>query len=457
METKKKRMDRRTFLKASTLGSASLALSAGIAGQSKAAEAEMSTASKEIPTRFLGKADVSVPILALGGNDWTTNQSLLRMAFKMGVTCWDAASDYDNGKCELGLGQYIAKYPEDRKKIFLITKASGTTDPKKMTDLLTQSLERMQTDYIDLYSMHGIQDLNVLTPEIRAWAEQKKKEGKIKFFGFTAHGNVAKMLMGAANHAWIDSVNTSYNYQLMKDDDVKKGMDAIAKAGIGFIAMKTQAQQFGPPQNMPQGQEGRPPGPEGTPQGRGEGPPGPGGPSQGQGPPPEMQAQTANDQAEELSAMSHFLKKGYTLEQAKLKYVWEDERVTTCLSKISNLTILKDNVAAATDNQKLSSLDIMVLDRLAENTCSFYCRGCMRCESVMLSESRISDVLRYMMYYNSYGERDEARELFRQIPDSIRSAIASRDYSRAEGACPNKIKIGSAMREAVRVLGRTIV
>jgi hypothetical protein len=57
-----------------------------------------------------------------------------------------------------------------------------------------------------------------------------------------------------------------------------------------------------------------------------------------------------------------------------------------------------------------------------------------------------------MMYYNSYNERDEARELFRQIPDDIRSAMASRDYSGAERVCPNGIKIGRAMREAVRLL-----
>ena len=60
--------------------------------------------------------------------------------------------------------------------------------------------------------------------------------------------------------------------------------------------------------------------------------------------------------------------------------------------------------------------------------------------------------MHYMIYYNSYNERDDARELSRQIPDNIRSAIASRDYSRAERICPNGIKIGRAMREAVSLL-----
>jgi predicted aldo/keto reductase-like oxidoreductase len=166
-----------------------------------------------------------------------------------------------------------------------------------------------------------------------------------------------------------------------------------------------------------------------------------------------MQEQAASQEPEDLSAIQHFIDKGYTLEQAKLKFVWADERVTGLISKITSVTILKDNVAAASDGKKLTSLDVKVLERLAENTCSLYCRGCMRCELAMSSESRIYDVLRYMMYYNSYGERDQARELFRQMPESIRTAMPARDYSRAEAVCPNRIKIASAMREAVSLLG----
>jgi uncharacterized protein len=449
MKDEKKLMDRRAFIKATTIGGASLALSGGVTGMAGAAETQK-PGSKEIPKRVLGKTGISVPILGLGGGDWTTNEALLRVAFQMGVTYWDAASEYENGKCELGIGQYFAKYPDDRKKVFLVTKPTRAVTPKDMEVLLAQSLQRMKTNYIDLFSMQGMQDPSVFTPEVKAWSEQKKKEGKIKFFGFNAHANVPAMLMAASKLGWIDSVNCSYSYQMM-NDEMKKGMDAISKAGIGFIAMKTQGQRFGGgPPNMPAGQGGGAPGAGGQPPGEG-GPQGQDGQPQGQ--PPAMQAQTASKEPEDLSAIQHFIDKGYTLEQAKLKFVWADERVASCLSKMTSMTILKDNVAAASDGKNLSSLDIRVLHNLAQNTCNFYCRGCTQCELAMASESRIYDVLRYMMYYNSYGERDQARELFRQMPDHIRSAMSSRDYSRAEAVCPNRIKIGSAMREAVRLLG----
>jgi uncharacterized protein len=457
MNDEKKIMDRRAFIKATAIGGASLALSAGVAAVGAAAETEKVVGSKEIPKRALGKTGISVPVLGMGGSDWTTNEALLRIAFQMGVTYWDAASEYENGKCELGIGQYFAKYPADRKKVFLVTKPTRAFTPKEMEVLLLQSLQRMQTDYIDLFSMQGVQDQSVFTPEVKTWSEQKKKEGKIKFFGFNAHANVPAMLMAASKLGWIDSVNCSYSYQMM-NDEMKKGMDAISKAGIGFVAMKTQGQRFGggQPPNMPAGQGGGAQGAGGQPQGQG-GPQGQAGQAQGQGgqpqgQPPAMQTQTASKEPEDLSAIQHFIDKGYTLEQAKLKFVWADERVASCLSKMTSMTILKDNIAAASDGKKLTSLDFKVLHNLAQNTCNFYCRGCMRCELAMASESRVYDVLRYMMYYNSYGERDQARELFRQMPESIKNAMSSRDYTRAEAVCPNSIRIGRAMREAVSLL-----
>ena len=59
-----------------------------------------------------------------------------------------------------------------------------------MTRLLDRSLERMKTDYIDLYFVHGISGVDELEKGTRTWAEKAKAEGKIKFFGFSSHSNI---------------------------------------------------------------------------------------------------------------------------------------------------------------------------------------------------------------------------------------------------------------------------
>jgi len=445
MENEKMKIDRRTFLKTTGIGSASLALSAGFSGKTLSAEVTNDNSSKKMPTRILGKTGIPVSILGMGGSiDTSSYLTLLRIGLNMGINYWDSASSYGNGKNEEVIGQFFGKYPEDRKKVFQVTKASRTTEPKAMSEQLNLSLERMRTDYIDLYFIHMLQEPALLTSEIKTWAEQKKKEGKIKFFGFSCHANMARMLMHASTLGWIDAVMSSYNYQLMNNDDTKKAVEACAKANIGLIAMKTQGQRIGPPANMPGGREGRSPGLEGEPKAQDE---------ESQRPPAGMEAQGSSQGSDDLSAMKHFMEKGYTLEQAKLKVVWEDKRIAVCLSEMTNLTILKDNVAAAVDGVKLSDKDREILEKHAQNNRSLYCQGCMHCESVMGDEGRIPDVLRYMMYYNSYGKTDDAKRLFKELPDPVRKGIASRDYLPAERVCPNSIEIGRAMRKAAVMLG----
>ena len=109
-------MNRRTFLKTTGMVSASLAVTAGLAGKVLTAEPANNNYSKKMPTRILGKTGIPVSILSLGGGvDWTINQSLLKVSINMGINYWDTAHDYINGKSELGIGQYLEKNPEDRK------------------------------------------------------------------------------------------------------------------------------------------------------------------------------------------------------------------------------------------------------------------------------------------------------------------------------------------------------
>jgi len=405
MEDNRHKMDRRAFLKTAGIGGASIAMSAGLGNNALAADISAKTASQAIPTRILGKTGVAVPILALGGiTDWTVNQALLKVAFNMGVTYWDTHEGYGNGRSEIGIGQYFEKYPEDRKKIFLVTKTDATNQ-EGMTKSFNTSLERMKIDYVDLYFIHGLRSTESLSQEVKAWVEQKKKEGKIKFFGYSAHVNSSEMLMNTSTMGWIDAIMPTYNYRTMFNADITKGIEACAKANIGLVAMKVMGMRS-----------------------------------------------SGAESPEEQAIIKSFTDSGYTLEQAKLKAVWKDERIASSCIAMYSLDILKSNVAAATDNRQLSWREIEMLHRLAENTCDQYCLGCMKCASVMGADSRIPDVMRYMMYYNSYGDRDRAREHFRELPDAFKKDLAMKNYSPAEALCPQHIRIGQAMRDAARIL-----
>ena len=170
-----------------------------------------------VPTRPFGKTGVNVSILSLGGTyNLKSRQILLRQALKMGVTYWDTANSYSGGNSERGIGKYFARYPEDREKVFLVTK-SGASGPDGLSQQLYTSLQRLQTSYVDLFFIHGVSDVNdeVNHPEIKKWAEKAKAEGKIRFFGFSTHRNMEQCLMAGARLGWIDGIMASYNYRLI--------------------------------------------------------------------------------------------------------------------------------------------------------------------------------------------------------------------------------------------------
>jgi predicted aldo/keto reductase-like oxidoreductase len=354
-----------------------------------------------MPTRTFGKTEVEVPILGLGGS-MDLQQLILRQAVKWGVTYWDTANSYYGGNSERQIGKYFGKYPEDRKKIFLVTKSHAWTVDDMTRDLNT-SLERMKTDYIDLFFVHSVRHIGELNNNIEGWSRKTKAGGKIKFFGFSTHSNMEKCMREAATLGWIDGIMMSYNYRLMHTDRMKRAVDACAKAGIGLTAMKTQ-----------------------------------GGGS----------VKTTTESEGKLAG--RFLEKGFTDAQAKLKAVWESPNIATICSEMPNMTILMANVAAANNRTKLSNQDLRLLRHYAQETGSGYCAGCTDlCESTMVKDVPIGDAMRFLMYCRSYGDRYRATMHFNEIPESIRRAMARLDYSLAEQKCPQKMAIGKLMREAV--------
>ena len=76
-----------------------------------------------VPTRPFGKTGVDVSILSLGGAFHYSNLLLMKQALDMGVTYWDTSPGYGGGQSEAGIGKYFEKFPEDREKVFLVTKA----------------------------------------------------------------------------------------------------------------------------------------------------------------------------------------------------------------------------------------------------------------------------------------------------------------------------------------------
>ena len=122
METKKNHVNRRSFFKQ---------MGAAAGAGALIAAPDMSHAAEKkpmVPRRPFGRTGVDVSILSLGGMfDIPNNQLLMRQALKWGINYWDTANSYEGGDSEKGIGKFFAKYPAERKNIFLVTKSGAWT------------------------------------------------------------------------------------------------------------------------------------------------------------------------------------------------------------------------------------------------------------------------------------------------------------------------------------------
>jgi len=413
MDGKSKNISRRNFLKTAGVASIGSALGGlGTLTQARGSSSSNEPEHETVPTRPFGKTGVNVSILSLGGELSASDLLVFRQAFKMGITYWDTADSYGGGKNEKAIGKYFAKFPNDREKVFLVTKA-GTSNPKKLTEKLNTSLERMNTTYIDLYFVHYVSNVKKeLTDAVKVWAEKAKSDGKIRFFGFSAHKNMENSMLAAAKLGWIDGIMMSYNYRLMVKDQMKRAVDACAMAGIGLTAMKTQAAFLA-----------------------------------------NFYATIGSKTDEALKMTESFMNKGYIAEQAKLKAVWDNPNIASICSAMPNMTILQTNVAAARNKTNLSKDDKRRLELYARQTAPGYCAGCANiCETAIDNKVPISNIMRFLMYDRSYGDSKKARELFKEIPLEVQKRMANLEYRNAEQRCPQRIQIGRLMREAASEL-----
>jgi len=390
---KKPGMTRRKML-VSTGGGVVLASSLGV-GPSKVEAAPL-----QVPRRVLGKTGEKIPVLVMGGSvpmDPRFDPKLAE-AFKYGVNYYDAADCYGGGSVERSIGAFHMR-ANLRSKIW-ITSKSDEHDPKGFEETFRESLEKLQTDYVDMYYLHGLNDPSKINDDLKVVVDRLKKEKKMRFFGFSCHGGkVAELLEVAARTPWIDSVMFRYNFRQYGNTELNKAIDNAHKAKVGLIAMKTQgsAVSFEPEWKKFEGK--------------------------------------------------------WNKYQAVVKAVIADERITAAISDMDNLDKLHENVAAALDKTKLTRAELDSIYKYAAATRHLACDGCDHlCGAAIDAPVQIGNTLRYLMYHDVYGRKELARDLFRALPEEARN-IAHLDFRAAAAACPHGLDVDGYLRRAAQVLG----
>ncbi|AEV27916.1 putative oxidoreductase of aldo/keto reductase family [Sphaerochaeta pleomorpha str. Grapes] len=194
----------------------------------------------DISTSLLGFGAMRLPLTEDGKIDEPLAEKMLDLAIANGVNYIDTAYPYHNGDSEPFVGRVLKKYARD--SFFLATKLpqwliKNLDDAKRIFE---EQLVRLQTDYVDFYLLHSMDWKafeRMVSYGVVAYLQDLKKEGKIRYLGFSFHSSYEDFEKMLTYTDW-DFCQLQYNYLDTEDQAGQRGYDLTEKLAVPLIVME---------------------------------------------------------------------------------------------------------------------------------------------------------------------------------------------------------------------------
>jgi predicted aldo/keto reductase-like oxidoreductase len=352
---------RREFLKKSFAGISAASLFPGVVSASIASAVSQSTSKQGLVYRTLGKTGLKLPVISMGTSN-INNPGIILAAINSDIKLFTTSSYYGEGNNEIMLSGVFKGRPRDSFLIATSSRPEGIdfkngifTDPNAVPKYIADiegGLKRLGLDYVDiLFLPFTAKRESVFFEPFLRMMENFKKQGKARFIGTTTHSFCDEAVRAAADTKIYDMVLTTYNFQSEKIQEMNDALAYAANAGLGIIGMKSQAGGFWDKERK----------------------------------------QPINS-------------------KATIKWVLQNENITSVLSGMSTEEQLQQNIALMTNlkltEQEKNDLRLTSADRIP----GLYCQQCSRCIPQCPNNYDIPTVMRSFMYAYGYKDLRYARE-----------------------------------------------
>jgi aryl-alcohol dehydrogenase-like predicted oxidoreductase len=194
----------------------------------------------------LYRDDVHLSILGLGGMllldmEQAAVDSIVSESIGMGINYFDVAPFYGDGEAEEKMGIALAPH---RDRIFLACKTMERSAGNAQEEL-AQSLRRLRTDHFDLYQFHAVSDMSEVEQIFSSGGAmetflQARKQGKIRYIGFSAHS--VEAALGMLERFHFDSLLFPFNYICYARGNFgPQVMEKARERGVARLALKALA------------------------------------------------------------------------------------------------------------------------------------------------------------------------------------------------------------------------
>ncbi|MDR2681315.1 MAG: aldo/keto reductase [Tannerella sp.] len=388
-------INRRKFIRmtaAAGAGAAIFPVSVNAAGTNSSVKSAMQER-VEMPVRTLGRTGLQLPILSMGVMR-ADNPSVVRAAYNSGILFFDTANGYQGGKNEEMLGVFFEGKPRDSYVIATKVKFDYPLHEnfeEKFAEQVEVSFKRLKMDYVDIFYIHAIGDVDAIKePRVIEALKKIKESGKAKFLGVSTHANKPEQLDAVVEMGIYDVVLVSYNFKMKNLPETDAAIERAAKAGIGFVAMKTMT----------------------------------GGVEDAAG-------------KKKINA------------QACLKWVWQNKHITTIIPGFTNYDEL-DECLAAVKSPKLNDAESKYLASLRDKEL-LYCQQCGQCGKQCPEHLPIPDMMRAYMYTFGYKYAQLSKETLAEL--KLPENICNSCKSGCKVSCPSGFNVGQKIAAIKPVMG----
>ncbi|MGO9606151.1 MAG: aldo/keto reductase [Candidatus Binataceae bacterium] len=407
-DSRKQVLNRREFIKRGALAGLGVGLipiaSAGAAIASSPQVRRYST---------LGRTGMKISDIYFGGSRLTTGQEdIVLHAYERGINYFDTAETYTDGESETTIGNALRG---KRDKVFLTSKIITSADERRdtMMTALEGSLRRLQTDHVDIYFNHAVNDVaRIKNPEWHEFTEDARKQGKIRFVGMSGHaGHLIECLDYAIDTNGVDVFLAAHNfghdprfYQrffsgldfVARQPDLPRIIDKAKQKNIGVVVMKT------------------------------------------------LMGARLND-------MRPYEQGNATFSQAAFRWVLSNPNVDALIVSMTSREMI-DEYLGASGWRSASVGDMPLLRRYAQINGTSFCRhACNACESSCPNEVPIADIMRTRMYAKDYGDMRLARTEYAML-ERTADACLSCTAKPCAGSCPHGVQVDALTAPTHRML-----
>jgi len=313
----------------------------------------------------------------------TSDPTVITRAVDMGINYFDSSRNYQGGQNERMVGAALGA---KRKDIFLASKCDQKT-PDGILGELDTSLKELGTDHLDVWHLHNLSSPEAITDDLVEAQRKAKQQGKVRFIGVSTHNLAA--IADRVIEAKIEVVQAMYNFT--SPANYEPALQKLHDAGVGLIAMKVMAR---------------------------------GGGRRGGPPQPPRPANFA---------------------PAALKWAINKQFIATTVPSMTDIDQLQQNFAVMA--QQFTDADAKILIARLEEVSPYFCRMCGQCTGQCPKGLPVSDMVRFVMYADGYGQFPLGRENFLKMPVEHQQ-VRCGDCATCAVHCPNGVRVVQQLTRA---------